>query len=283
MKHIKLYEEFVNEAIDTKYWSGYNTDTSGQGDKKFADKSKNFDDTFDYAVEAWNNEADGPENKIKGSAINKIQKLAKEFFKKEGWISVNVVQAMIMQESGVAESNEVNEGYSSSDIKKLKVFATQVSDEINDEYDVARFADEEEYSPEAMLDYIKGWGEDNKLSAKQVIDEFDWTTLIMELGLGESVVNEAQTDNDYTFDNLQDYRKAVAALYNAGFYRSGNGNPPTGDETGTYQEDEHWLNLRIIDGEKDAAKVLKKTKLKYNAKYQKPTGYTVFNHGGHLD
>ena len=169
------------------------------------------------------------------------------------------------------------------DIKKLKVFATQVSDEINDEYDVARFADEEEYSPEAMLDYIKGWGEDNKLSAKQVIDEFDWTTLIMELGLGESVVNEAQTDNDYTFDNLQDYRKAVAALYNAGFYRSGNGNPPTGDETGTYQEDEHWLNLRIIDGEKDAAKVLKKTKLKYNAKYQKPTGYTVFNHGGHLD
>ena len=82
MKFIKLYEEFVNEAIDTKYWADYNKDTSGQGDKKFADKSKNFDDTFDYAVEDWNNEADGPENKIKGAAIGKIQKLAKEFFKK---------------------------------------------------------------------------------------------------------------------------------------------------------------------------------------------------------
>jgi hypothetical protein len=109
MKHIKLYEEFVNEAIDTKYWADYNKDTSGQGDKKFADKSKNFDDTFDYAVEDWNNEADGPENKIKGAAIGKIQKLAKEFFKKEGWISVNVVQAMIMQDGAMTESTSINE------------------------------------------------------------------------------------------------------------------------------------------------------------------------------
>jgi len=101
--------------------------------------------------------------------------------------------------------------------------------------------------------------------------------------LYEEFVNEAQVDNDYTFDNLQDYRKAVSALRTANFYASGNGNPPKGDEPGIYQEDERWLNLRIISGEKEAAKVLKKTKLKYNAKYQKPMSYKVFNHGGYLD
>jgi hypothetical protein len=106
---VGLVVESVNEAIDTKYWADYNKDTSGQGNKDFADKSKNFDDTFDYAVEDWNNEADGPENKIKGAAIGKIQKMAKEFFKKEGWISVNVVQAMIMQDGAMTESANINE------------------------------------------------------------------------------------------------------------------------------------------------------------------------------
>ena len=91
--------ESTNEAIDTKYWADYNTDTSSKGPKEFADKSKNFDDTFDFAVENWNKFAEGPENRVKDASIGKIQKLAKEFFKKEGWISVNVVQAMIAQES----------------------------------------------------------------------------------------------------------------------------------------------------------------------------------------
>jgi hypothetical protein len=101
--------------------------------------------------------------------------------------------------------------------------------------------------------------------------------------LYEQFLNEAQVNNDYTFNSREDYNKAVSALYNAGFYRSGNGNPPKGDEPGMYKEDENWLNLRIISGEKEAAKVLKKTKLKYNAKYQKPMSYKVFNQGGYLD
>ena len=88
----------VLEAIDTKYWADYNTDTSGQGNKEFAEKSKDFDDTFSLAVSDWNAEADGAENRIKGSQIDKIEKLAKEFFKKEGYISVNIAQAMIAQE-----------------------------------------------------------------------------------------------------------------------------------------------------------------------------------------
>lgn len=88
-----------NESIDTKYWADYNTDTSGQGNKEFENKSKDFEDTFSLAVSEWNAEADGAENRIKGSQINKVKKLAQEFFKKEGYISVNIAQAMIAQES----------------------------------------------------------------------------------------------------------------------------------------------------------------------------------------
>jgi galactitol-specific phosphotransferase system IIB component len=88
----------ILEAINTKYWADYNTDTSGQGNKEFAEKSKDFDDTFSLAVSDWNDEADGAENRIKGSQIDKIKKLAQEFFKKEGYISVNIAQAMIAQE-----------------------------------------------------------------------------------------------------------------------------------------------------------------------------------------
>jgi len=89
----------INEAIDTKYWADYNTDTSGQGNKEFANKSKDFEDTFSLAVAEWNDEADGAENRIIGSQVDKVKKLAKEFFKKEGYISVNIAQAMIAQES----------------------------------------------------------------------------------------------------------------------------------------------------------------------------------------
>jgi hypothetical protein len=99
----------------------------------------------------------------------------------------------------------------------------------------------------------------------------------------EQFINEAKVDNSYTFDNLADYRKAVAALYKANFYRSGNGNPPTGDEPGSYSEDERWLTIKIVRGEKEAAKVLKKSKVNYKSEYKKPMGYTVHNHGGYLD
>ena len=92
--------ESTNEAINTKYWADYNTDTSGQSKKEFAEKSKDFDDTFSLAVSDWNNSAgEAPADRIKGSQIDKIKKLAQEFFKKEGYISVNIAQAMIAQES----------------------------------------------------------------------------------------------------------------------------------------------------------------------------------------
>lgn len=103
MKNIKTFEEFlnegVNEKLDTKYWAGYNKDTSGQSSEHFAEKSKDFEDTFEDAVVYWNQEAEGSENRIKGAQIKAIEKMAMEFFKIEKYISINIIHAMIAQES----------------------------------------------------------------------------------------------------------------------------------------------------------------------------------------
>ena len=95
-----LGESVTNESIDVDYWADYNTDTSGQADPSFADKSKNFAATFKLAVDDWNdNNEMGEENEITPAMAKKVEKIAKEFFKKTGWISVNVAGAMIAQES----------------------------------------------------------------------------------------------------------------------------------------------------------------------------------------
>ncbi len=93
-----IKNKVIKESIDIKYWAEYNLDGSGQS-SHYSDKSTDFEDTFEDAVTEWNAEAEGPQNRIKGAQIKTIRKLAEEFFKKAGWISVNVVQAMIMQES----------------------------------------------------------------------------------------------------------------------------------------------------------------------------------------
>jgi len=91
----------VNESIDVKYWADYNDDTSGQAKKEFAEKSNKFNkDFFNNAMNSWNSEAEsGSSLRAFSPAYTKIYKMAEEFFKKAGWISINVIHAMIMQES----------------------------------------------------------------------------------------------------------------------------------------------------------------------------------------
>lgn len=101
--------------------------------------------------------------------------------------------------------------------------------------------------------------------------------------LFEQFINEAQVNNSYSFDSLEDFRKAAGELRKAGFYKSGSGNPPSGDEPGSYTEDEHWRVIKIVRGEKEAAKLLKKAKLDKGGEYKKPMGYKVYNQGGYLD
>jgi hypothetical protein len=90
------HEIKIHEAIDIKYWTDYNTDTSGQSDPEYADKSKDFEGTFKEAVKDWNDMGEDP---ITSGEANKVKKIAKEFFTKAGWISVNVCRAMIAQEA----------------------------------------------------------------------------------------------------------------------------------------------------------------------------------------
>lgn len=81
-------------------------------------------------------------------------------------------------------TSKLNEGfYSSSDIKKLKDFAAEVSEEIIDANDHNKKFDEDEFSAEEMFNYISEWGEDNDMKVADVIKEFDWRTLTSELGL----------------------------------------------------------------------------------------------------
>jgi|NOAtaT_7_FD_contig_91_416561_length_2839_multi_4_in_0_out_0_4 hypothetical protein len=103
MERIKSFNEFINESkinerMDTKYWADYNNDTSGQGNPAHQEMSKDFEDTFEEAVTTWNQEAER-DSMIKTPQIKKIEKMAQEFYKIEKWISVNVIHAMIMQES----------------------------------------------------------------------------------------------------------------------------------------------------------------------------------------
>ena len=101
MKNLQTFEEFINESLnenskDAKYWMGYN---DIPGPKWQSEKSKDFEGALSIAIDSWNDEAEGPENRIKGAQIKKIEKMAMEFFKKEKFITFNIIQAMIMQES----------------------------------------------------------------------------------------------------------------------------------------------------------------------------------------
>jgi hypothetical protein len=94
-----LGESVTNETIDVSYWEDYNDDTSGHADPSYATKVKVFDIAFEEAVETWNDEAEGEENQIDDDQSRKIEKLAYEFFKRKRWISINIIHAMIAQES----------------------------------------------------------------------------------------------------------------------------------------------------------------------------------------
>ncbi len=84
--------------MNTEYWIDYNIDTSGQGKPEFENKSTDLEGILKEAIDDWNTEADD-ENQIESNQISNIKKLASEFFNEEHWISVNIIQAMISQES----------------------------------------------------------------------------------------------------------------------------------------------------------------------------------------
>jgi hypothetical protein len=80
----------------------------------------------------------------------------------------------------------VSEGFSSSDLKKLREFAEQVAYEIASEYEddfdrKSRNLDPDDYTADQMFDYIVDWG--GGMTVKEIMNEFDWRSLTWELGL----------------------------------------------------------------------------------------------------
>ena len=86
--------------------------------------------------------------------------------------------------TGMVVWNEsLNERYSSSDMKKLTKFAEEVSDEIIDANDNNKGFDEDEFSPDAMTEYLLDFGEMNDMAVDDIINDWNWRENTMELGL----------------------------------------------------------------------------------------------------
>jgi hypothetical protein len=100
--------------------------------------------------------------------------------------------------------------YSKEDLEKLKEFAEEVSSEILrdsqiDEYIEKGWIDPDNYSPEEMFAYIKDWGEGNNMSADEVIGEFDWESLTIELDLDPCYPNGCPDEDEDEDDDEGDY------------------------------------------------------------------------------
>ena len=100
MKHIKTFENFLNEANGLAYWSDYAEDTSNQAEAWMSEPCKDMSSVLkcvDKSIDAWNKEAeDGP---ISKSAEQHIGDLAIQYWKQFKTINGNIISAMIMQES----------------------------------------------------------------------------------------------------------------------------------------------------------------------------------------
>jgi hypothetical protein len=89
-----LGESNTNEAFDAKYWEDYH-----EKSKKITSDSK-VARAVEDSVENWNdNNEDGKDNEVTPNGEAKVMDLAHAFFKAKGWISFDIIDAMIAQES----------------------------------------------------------------------------------------------------------------------------------------------------------------------------------------
>lgn len=97
------------EDFDSEYWLQYNESGTGRFPVEFLRKSTDFENTFKKAIEIWNKDAEGEENKILAKEVPLIKNYAKKFFEKEKWISIAIIHIMIFQ--GVTEDNATTTTY----------------------------------------------------------------------------------------------------------------------------------------------------------------------------
>ena len=109
--YVKNYaNESVNESIDINHWKKY----ANGGGPLFSRKVKTqreFNTEFREVAYGYNNDPDSRENKLKRDKIEKVKKLAQEFFDKEGFITSNIIDEMwSAMVSGKIKEGKVNEG-----------------------------------------------------------------------------------------------------------------------------------------------------------------------------
>jgi len=98
MKHIPTFDQFVNEGFDAKYWEDYHD--SGEKGKMKNPNDIMIQQEVEACVEEWNDNNDmGKENEVDQKGEKTVIALAKQFVKAKGWISSDVIDAMIAQES----------------------------------------------------------------------------------------------------------------------------------------------------------------------------------------
>jgi hypothetical protein len=91
-----LGESVVTEAFDANYWEDYHEDST----KMQNPSGMQLQQEVEASVEEWNdNNEDGPDNEVTPAGEKKVLKLAKEFVKAKGYISTDIIDAMIAQES----------------------------------------------------------------------------------------------------------------------------------------------------------------------------------------
>ena len=94
MKHIQTFESFLNEGFDAKYWEDYH---------EKAEKIKSNSavaNAVEDSVNDWNdNNTEGPSNAIDKKGEATVMELAHKFFAAKGWISTDIIGAMIAQEA----------------------------------------------------------------------------------------------------------------------------------------------------------------------------------------
>jgi uncharacterized protein with PIN domain len=93
-----LGESVVTEAFDANYWEDYHE--GGESGKIKNPGNFQIQQEVEVCVEDWNdNNEDGADNEVTSAGEKKVLKLAKDFAKAKGWISSDVIDAMIAQES----------------------------------------------------------------------------------------------------------------------------------------------------------------------------------------
>jgi hypothetical protein len=93
-----LGESVVTEAFDANYWEDYHD--SGESGKIKNPGNFQIKQEVEACVEDWNdNNENGPENEVTPAGEKKVLALAYQFVKAKGYISSDIIDAMIAQES----------------------------------------------------------------------------------------------------------------------------------------------------------------------------------------